>query len=144
MTKFSHSAGGIVVNPQGQVLVVNQHHNSWSLPKGHLDPGEDTFTAAKREIWEESGVSKLTLIEELGTYSRYKIGLRSGENKKVKKQITLFLFTTTEIALAPQDPENPEARWVDPEKVEALLTHPKDKVFYASCLEKVKLLHPQV
>ena len=40
---------GIVLNINKQVLVVNQNHDSWSLPKGHVDPGETAFEAAKRE-----------------------------------------------------------------------------------------------
>ena len=35
-------------------MVVNQNHDSWSLPKGHIDEGEDKLTAAKREIFEAS------------------------------------------------------------------------------------------
>lgn len=34
------SAGGIVINKNGKILVVSQHGTSWSLPKGHLDEGE--------------------------------------------------------------------------------------------------------
>ena len=39
--RISKTAGGIVVNPNGDVLVVSQHGDSWSLPKGHLEDGED-------------------------------------------------------------------------------------------------------
>ncbi len=37
----STSTGGVVINPAGQIMVVSQHGNSWSLPKGHVDSGED-------------------------------------------------------------------------------------------------------
>ena len=62
--KITESEGGIVLNVKQQVLVVNQNHDSWSLPKGHVDPGETSFEAAKREIYEESGISKLEYIKE--------------------------------------------------------------------------------
>jgi ADP-ribose pyrophosphatase YjhB (NUDIX family) len=64
--KKTYSAGGIVLNEQGQVLVVNQNGNSWSLPKGHIDPGEDARTAAERETKEESGISQLSYVGDLG------------------------------------------------------------------------------
>ena len=32
-----------------QVLVVNQRGLSWSLPKGHIEEGEDALDAARRE-----------------------------------------------------------------------------------------------
>lgn len=124
------SAGGIVLNAKGQVLVVNQNGNSWSLPKGHIDAGEDAITAAKREIYEESGVSQVTFIKNLGTYSRYKIGIDANEDQSEWKTMHMFLFTTKEKTLKPIDPDNPEARWVEKDKVAELLTHPKDREFY--------------
>ena len=46
----------------GQVLVVNQRGRSWSLPKGHIEKGESILEAARREIYEESGVKKLKFV----------------------------------------------------------------------------------
>jgi len=128
--KKRHSAGGVVTNPEGKVLVVSQHGRSWSLPKGHIDPGEDALDAAKREIYEESGISKLHLVRELGTYERYKIGLKSKEDRGEVKVITMFLFRTTQIETNPIDPKNPEAIWVARSKVARLLTHKKDREFF--------------
>jgi 8-oxo-dGTP pyrophosphatase MutT (NUDIX family) len=126
------SAGGIVTNLDGHILVVSQHGTSWSLPKGHIDPGEDPLTAAKREIYEESGIRELQLVRELGTHRRHRIGVNGGEDPSELKTITLFLFRTTQNDLQPIDPLNPEARWVPKDEVAALLTHPKDKEFFVS------------
>lgn len=130
MSKKSYSAGGVVLNTKGQVLVVNQRGNSWSLPKGHLDPGEDALTAAKREIHEESGVNELVLIKELGSYERARIGKHGGDDPVEVKHLTFFLFRTTQQELKPIDPHNPEARWVEKSGVANLLTHPKDREFF--------------
>lgn len=124
------SAGGIVLNLKGEVLVVSQHNLSWSLPKGHVEEDEDILDAAKREIYEESGVKDLTLIKPLETYQRYKIALDGGEDKTQLKIMKMFLFTTKTMDLKPIDPHNPEARWVNKENVADLLTHPKDKEFF--------------
>ena len=126
----TRTAGGVVTNDQGKVLVVNQRGTSWSLPKGHIDPGEDALEAARREIYEESGLLELQLVRELGTYERYKIGVNGGDDHRKLKAITMFLFRTSETRLKPVDPENPEARWVEKEKVAQLLTHKKDKNFF--------------
>ena len=129
--KVTVSAGGVVLNSHGMVLVVNQRGTCWSLPKGHVDPGEEPLQAAQREIMEESGVVTLELVETLGAYGRYRIGKAGkGEDKAEWKVILMFLFKTKEQELHPQDPHNPEARWVHPDDVEALLTHPKDKAFF--------------
>ncbi len=135
--KKTESAGGVVVNPKGEVLVVSQHGKSWSLPKGHLDPGEDALAAAKREVYEESGIQDLTFVKELGFYERHRIGLGKPEDTSELKKIHLFLFKTNETALKPVDPENPEARWVAKEKVAELLTHEKDKLFFKSILSSL-------
>lgn len=131
-------AGGVVLNKNGDVLVVSQRGDSWALPKGHLDEGEDALTAARREIEEESGVSNLTLVTELGTYERHKIGKGGvGEDKSELKRYTFFLFTTNEMELAPSDPHNPEARWVARDEVARLLTHPKDAAFFESIIDQL-------
>jgi 8-oxo-dGTP pyrophosphatase MutT (NUDIX family) len=127
--KRTYSAGGVVTNNEGKVLVVSQHGTSWSLPKGHIDPGEDALVAAKREIYEESGIRDLEFVRELGSYERYRIGL-DGDDPSELKVITMFLFRTSEKTLRPVDPENPEAKWVEKSKVQLLLTHERDKEFF--------------
>lgn len=134
----TESAGGVVLNREGRVLVVSQHGTSWSLPKGHVEQGEDALAAARREIYEESGVGRLELVRELGSYERYKIGRDGGEDESELKTIRLFLFRTAEAALAPVDADNPEARWVEPAEAAALLTHPKDREFFLSLVGFIK------
>jgi ADP-ribose pyrophosphatase YjhB (NUDIX family) len=126
----THSAGGVVTNSEGKVLVVSQHGTSWSLPKGHIDPGEDVLGAARREIYEESGIRDLEFIRELGSYERHKIGVDGGDDRAELKVITMFLFRTSEKLLKPVDPDNPEAKWVEKSKVAPLLTHEKDREFF--------------
>ncbi|MBN2095363.1 MAG: NUDIX domain-containing protein [Candidatus Aenigmarchaeota archaeon] len=134
--KTTYSAGGIVVGPGEKILVVNQNGNSWSLPKGHIDPGEDALTAARREIYEESGVSELGLVSDLGSYSRFKIGKGGqGDDEHETKNIHMFQFRTSQETLKPIDPLNPEAKWVEKGKVASLLTHPKDKHFFEGWLK---------
>ncbi|MFA5975288.1 MAG: NUDIX domain-containing protein [Elusimicrobiota bacterium] len=127
----TYSAGGVVVNQKGQVLIVNQRGRSWSLPKGHIEPGEEPLVAARREIYEESGLQDLIYVKPLGSYDRPKIGLHGGNDPAELKNLTFFLFRThTREPLCPVDPDNPEARWVDKDQVLTLLTHPKDREFF--------------
>jgi 8-oxo-dGTP pyrophosphatase MutT (NUDIX family) len=136
--KRTESAGGIVINNSGLVLIVSQHGTSWSLPKGHIEAGEDRLAAARREIYEEAGITELELVEELGSYERYKLSATGGNDSSELKTIHMSLFKTTQDALKPVDPENPEAVWVEPERVASLLTHPKDREFYLrNFLERV-------
>ena len=129
--KKTESAGGVVLNARGEVaLVRNGPEGFWGFPKGHVDEGEDALGAARREIAEEAGLDDLTLVNDLGSYERYKGLPGGGDDMSELKRIRMFLFTTTQEALAPRDPGNPEARWVEQGSVEELLTHPKDKAFF--------------
>ena len=122
----------VLQKSSGKVCVVNQNHDSWSLPKGHVDPGETHKQAAIRETHEETGLNQLTFVKDLGTYQRYKIALGGGDDTSELKHITAFLFTTEQQELKPIDPANPEARWLSPDEVAPLLTHRKDKDFFES------------
>ncbi len=133
-----YSAGAVIINQRGLVLVVNQKGTSWSLPKGHIEDGEDAKTAAIREIEEESGLTQLEFIADLGSYQRHRIGKAGGDDTSELKTITMFLCRTSETKLNPLDPENPEARWVRPDEVATLLTHPKDQEFFRGVLPKIK------
>jgi hypothetical protein len=77
------------------------------------------------------------LVRPLGSYSRHRLGADGGEDRSELKTIHLFLFRTEATALAPLDPDNPEARWVERESVAGLLTHAKDREFFASILHTI-------
>jgi ADP-ribose pyrophosphatase YjhB (NUDIX family) len=133
----TESAGGVVLDGEGRVVVVNQRGTSWSLPKGHVEEGEDNLAAARREIHEESGVSELELVRGLGSYSRHRLGRDGREDGSELKTIHMFLFTTRETELKPRDPDNPVALWVERGRVASLLTHPQDAAFFESILDNI-------
>ena len=137
MRNETKSVGGIVLNKDEKVLVVNQHGSSWSLPKGHIEDGESLLDTAKREIYEESGITEIKLLKNLGSYQRYKLDSEGKEDKSELKTIHMFLFSTETTKLKPIDPENPQAKWVDVDKVSKLLTHPLDKKFFE---DNIKIL----
>lgn len=136
--KKTRSAGGVVLNKDGDVLVVSQHGITWSLPKGHIEGKEDALSAAKREIFEESGINDIEFVKELGTYTRPKITKYGiGDDVTELKTITIFLCKTKQNDLKPQDKDNPEAIWVKKDEVAKLLSHPKDKEFFLSVYNQI-------
>ncbi|NLA37735.1 MAG: NUDIX domain-containing protein [Actinobacteria bacterium] len=51
------AAGGLVVDAAGKLAVVYRpFRDDWSLPKGHLEPGERARDGALREVLEETGL----------------------------------------------------------------------------------------
>lgn len=134
MEQSTRTAGGVVLNMNGDVLIVSQGGVHWSLPKGHIEPGEGSIEAARREIGEESGVDELIFVKDLGTYERHRMNWDGSDNLDDLKVIELFLFTTSQSELKPRDPDNPSAKWVPKGEVADTLTHPKDKEFFLRIL----------
>lgn len=136
--EMKYLAGGVVIGPGNKIVVVSQNGDSWSLPKGHLNSGEDAEQAAIREIYEESGIQDVKVIDILGEYERSRIGLDGvGEVEDDIRRITVFLCITNQEELKPIDPENPEAQWLSIQDVADRLTHPKDKEFFYSITPKI-------
>ena|SRR3989344_7973462 len=136
--RATHSARAVVVNKEGNIILVSQRGQAWVLPGGHIEVGERKIEAAKREIYEETGIESLEFVKELGTYKREKMVCESIDSDKEIKVITVLLFTTNQSTLTPHDKDNPEARWIKLDEVEKLLTHPKDKAFFRKIKDEIK------
>lgn len=136
--KETQSAGGIILNDEGKVLLVEQRRGVWSLPKGHLEGSETPLEAALREIDEEAGITKLELKKELGCYKRYKIGRDGKDDTAELKTLHIFLFTTPEKNTKPRDRTIAGLKWFRPEEVAPHLTHPKDREFVEAALPVIR------
>jgi len=134
----TQSAGGVVLNSYGQVLIVQEYGYFWGLPRGHIERGESPEEAARREIHEEADISQLEYVADLGAYERSTFDKNGQDNNREIKHMTFFLFKTKEIILTPQDKNITDARWIDPEQMSSLLIHVKDKEFYASILPTIR------
>ena len=65
------TAGGIIfrITPDQkdiEVLLIQDSKNRWTIPKGHVEPGETAKQTAIREINEETGLRKIKLSSWLG------------------------------------------------------------------------------
>lgn len=141
--KETQSAGGIILNEEGNVLLVEQRRGVWSLPKGHLEGKETPLEAALREIDEEAGITKLELKKELGCYKRYKIGKDGKDDLAELKTMHIFLFTTLEKNPKPKDRTIVGLQWFPPSEVAKHLTHPKDREFFDAALPVIKKFSPR-
>ncbi len=64
------TAGGIVFrrdkNGEVEILLIQDHKDRWTIPKGHIEEGETAQQAAKREIGEEAGLHDVDMLGWLG------------------------------------------------------------------------------
>jgi len=95
------SAGGVIVRRQGSrvyvALVREGEFSDYILPKGHVEAGENLEEAARREIGEESGLTDLVLVGELGVRERLDF------LKRAWKKTHYYLFTTGQTEGTPTD-----------------------------------------
>ena len=73
--------GMMLINPTGLVFIgrraggiehVDESH-VWQMPQGGVDPGEDTWEAAKRELYEETSVRSVEKLGEVADWLIYDI-----------------------------------------------------------------------
>src|SRR5664279_3017377 len=64
--KLVKAAGGLVKNKEGEVLLILRR-GKWDLPKGKLDDGETLPECALREVTEETGLTKIDIVDEIST-----------------------------------------------------------------------------
>lgn len=69
-SELTTSCGTIILNKEGQILLCHvTGTNFWDIPKGRMNPGELPFQAAKRELFEETGLAfNDALFKELGGF----------------------------------------------------------------------------
>ena len=105
------SAGGIVIKEwRGKkylLLTKDIELPKWQIPKGKIIKGENIRQAALREVYEETGLTKIKITKKLGIIIRPHV-----KNSKILKKIHHYLFTLTgEEKLQPQDRKHSQAKW---------------------------------
>ena len=130
-TKRYRSAGGVVIDDRGRVLLLRRdvpREDTPSLeirlPKGHIEPGETPGEAALREVCEESGYCHLAIVADLGElHNEFYF-----RNKHIVRDERYFLMRLTRSDRQP--PHNPH-----PHSEEALF-----RPLWASSLDEAEAL----
>lgn len=64
------TAGGIIFrrskSGEVEILLVQDSKDRWTIPKGHIEPGETAKQTARREIGEEAGLHDVEILDWLG------------------------------------------------------------------------------
>lgn len=122
---YRPSAGIVVTNGKGQVLACERADikGAWQLPQGGIDEGEAPEMAARRELFEETGISQIRLVASLPEWLTYDLPNDVKAKNQFKGQAQrwfLFRFTgkDSDIDLSKAaHQEFSQWRWVAPEEM---------------------------
>ncbi len=102
----------------------------WSLPKGHIEPGESAEQAAVREVAEETGIAG-TIVGQLGTIDFWFMA----DGRRVHKTVHHFLLRAEGGELSDADVEVTAVAWVPLEELGSRLAYEDERTLVARAPE---------
>ena len=136
--------GIIVLNQNNKVFVGKRKDNpidKWQMPQGGIDNNETPLKAMKRELEEETSITKIKVLKEIENYTEYelpanllgKIWKGKFRGQKQKWFIVKFLGKDSDINIRTKNAEFIEWKWLDIEDLPKVIVYFKKHIY-----EKVK------
>ena len=132
--------GIILLNKENKVFVGRRLDNPlkfWQMPQGGINNGESFFQAARRELEEETAITKVKLIKELDDWLIYnlpddllgKICQGKYRGQKQKWFVMKFEGEDQEINVNTKSPEFLEWKWVNPDELPKIVVNFKTDIY---------------
>jgi len=123
-----NGVGIVLLNSENKVFVgkrIDNPSNFWQMPQGGINENEKILDAAKRELKEETGITKIKIIKELDYWLVYelpdnllgKIWKGKYRGQKQKWFIMKFIGGTKDINIRTSHPEFLDWKWIEPLKL---------------------------
>jgi putative (di)nucleoside polyphosphate hydrolase len=143
--------GIVVLNNKNRVFVakrIDNPKNFWQMPQGGVDKNEDFYTAALRELKEETSIISVKLIKEIKDKFTYilpddLIGIiwkGKFRGQKQKWFILRFIGNESEINIKTKYPEFLDWKWIDLEDLTKIAVNFKLEVYKKVKFEIKKIL----
>ena len=142
--------GIFLLNNDGLVFAgrrIDSRAEAWQMPQGGVDSDEKFLTAAFRELYEETSIKNVKLIQEIeGTYTyelpKNLLGIIWKGKYRGQKQkwfITRFLGEEKEINLNTKHAEFIDWKWIEPKFLPEVIVNFK-KDLYLNLLKEINLV----
>ena len=140
--------GIIVLNKNNEVFVAKRKDNpvdKWQMPQGGIDNNETPLDAMKRELAEETSITRIKVLKEIENWLEYelpqnllgKIWKGKFRGQRQKWFIVKFIGNENEINLNTKHPEFIEWKWILPDKLPEVIVNFK-KEMYIKLLKNIK------
>jgi len=143
--------GIILINNENKVFVGKRIDNPkkfWQMPQGGINNNESLFQAAKRELKEETGITKIKLVKELDEWLIYnlpknllgKIWQGKYKGQKQKWFVMKFEGKDQEINVNTCSPEFLDWKWVNPSELPKIVVNFKVDIYKKLLKELSKII----
>ena len=143
--------GIVLLNKENKIFVakrIDNPKNFWQMPQGGVDKDEDFYTAALRELKEETSIVSVKPIREIEENLTYilpdhLIGIIWKGKYKGQKQkwfIMRFIGDDSEINIKTKHPEFLDWKWIDLENLTKIAVNFKLEVYKKLKFEIMKIL----
>ena len=138
--------GVILLNNKNEVFVGKRRDNPsihWQMPQGGVDGKETLIDAAKRELFEETGIKKVKIIKEIDKWLEYElpenlIGIiwkGKFRGQRQKWFIARFLGQDNEVNLDKHNMEFIDWKWINFEELPKVIVKFKKNLYETLTLE---------
>lgn len=144
---YRNGVGVMVFNDQKKIFVGKRIDNqeAWQMPQGGIDENEEPETAAKRELFEETGIQSIRIVKksdneyfyDLPNHLLGKIWKGKFKGQKQIWYLVKFLGPDSEINIKQKYPEFNEWKWVSIDELPNLIV-PFKKELYESVIKDLK------
>ena len=144
--------GIIVLNKNNEVFVGKRKDNpvdKWQMPQGGIDNNETPLDAMKRELAEETSITKIKILKEIENWLEYelpqnllgKIWKGKFRGQRQKWFIVKFLGNENEINLNTKHPEFIEWKWINYKLLPEVIVDFKKEVYLKLKIELNKFIN---
>src|SRR3954469_14073427 len=132
--RYRRGVGVMLLNREGKVFVgarIDNDVDAWQMPQGGIDPGEEPWATALRELEEETGIAPhlVECIAECPERLKYRlpdelvgvIWKKPWVGQDQDWYLARFLGRDSDINIATKHPEFRTWKWIEPDQLPELI-----------------------